>query len=177
MSLYCSMNKGLVNMILCAQLLSCVQLFATPWTVRLPGSSVHGILQARILEWVAIPFSRGSFWLSCGSCIGSQIFYHWATWEASHVISLLKTLQQLPSVHRTMFKILFLADSDSPVISSSLWPSSLCFPIFHLTQEPESQWSAPCPFSRTEEPGGLQFMGSHRVRHAWVTLTLKALLK
>ena len=27
-----------------------------------PGSSVHGILQARILEWVAIPFSRGSSW-------------------------------------------------------------------------------------------------------------------
>ena len=26
---------------------------------RPPGSSVHGILQARILEWVAIPFSRG----------------------------------------------------------------------------------------------------------------------
>ena len=26
-----------------------------------PGSSAHGILQARILEWVAIPFSRGSF--------------------------------------------------------------------------------------------------------------------
>ena len=37
----------------------------------LPGSSVHGILQARILEWVAIPFSRGSSqpkdqaWVSC----------------------------------------------------------------------------------------------------------------
>ena len=27
----------------------------------LPGSSLHGILQARIMEWVAIPFSRGSF--------------------------------------------------------------------------------------------------------------------
>ena len=27
----------------------------------LPGSSVHGIFQARILEWVAISFSRGSF--------------------------------------------------------------------------------------------------------------------
>ena len=27
----------------------------------LPDSSVHGILQARILEWVAVPFSRGSF--------------------------------------------------------------------------------------------------------------------
>ena len=32
-----------------------------PMDCRLPGSSVHGILQARILEWVAIPFSRWSF--------------------------------------------------------------------------------------------------------------------
>ena len=32
----------------------------TPWTVTLPDSSVHGILQVRILEWVAISFSRGS---------------------------------------------------------------------------------------------------------------------
>ena len=30
-----------------------------PMDCSLPGSSVHGILQARILEWVAIPFSRG----------------------------------------------------------------------------------------------------------------------
>ena len=35
----------------CVQLLSCVRLFATPWTV--PGSSVHGILQARILKCVS----------------------------------------------------------------------------------------------------------------------------
>ena len=28
----------------------------------LPGSSVYGILQARILEWVAIPFSKESYW-------------------------------------------------------------------------------------------------------------------
>ena len=34
--------------------LSRVRLFVIPWTV------VHGILQARILEWVAFPFSRGS---------------------------------------------------------------------------------------------------------------------
>ena len=31
-----------------------------PHALNLPGSSVHGILQARILEWVAIPFSGGS---------------------------------------------------------------------------------------------------------------------
>ena len=31
-----------------------------PIDCSLPGSSAHGILQARILEWVAMPFSRGS---------------------------------------------------------------------------------------------------------------------
>ena len=41
--------------------LSHIQLFVTPWTVApMDRSSVHGILQARILEWVAISFSRGS---------------------------------------------------------------------------------------------------------------------
>ena len=45
------------------------------------GSSVHGILQARIVEWVAIPFSGGSSqprdgtWISCITCL-MQIFYH-----------------------------------------------------------------------------------------------------
>ena len=40
---------------------SVMSLFVTPWTVcSLPGSPVHGILQARILEWVTVPFSRGS---------------------------------------------------------------------------------------------------------------------
>ena len=36
---------------------SCLTLF-NPMNYSLPGSSVHGILQARILEWVTIPFSR-----------------------------------------------------------------------------------------------------------------------
>ena len=31
-----------------------------PMDCSLPGSSVHGILQARVLKWVAYPFSRGS---------------------------------------------------------------------------------------------------------------------
>ena len=59
----------------CAQSLSHVRLFVTP-----PGSSVHGIFQARILGWVAISYSRGSAWprnqthISCISCIGRQIF-------------------------------------------------------------------------------------------------------
>ena len=40
--------------------LSCVQIFVTPWTVACQAPFVRGILQARILEWVAILFSRGS---------------------------------------------------------------------------------------------------------------------
>ena len=50
----------------------------------LPGSSVQGISQARILEWVAISFSRWSSQprdLTCLFCIVRQILYHWATWE------------------------------------------------------------------------------------------------
>ena len=38
----------------------CVQLFATPWTADCQAPGVHGILQTKILEWVAISFSRGS---------------------------------------------------------------------------------------------------------------------
>ena len=48
-----SQDGGLVKILS----LSHVQLFATAWSP--PGSSVHGILQARILEWVSIPSSRG----------------------------------------------------------------------------------------------------------------------
>ena len=46
---------------------------------NLPGSSVHGILRARILEWVAISFSRGSSPSrdrTHVSCIGRQFLYH-----------------------------------------------------------------------------------------------------
>ena len=50
-----------------------------------PGSSsVHGIPQARIPEWVAIPFSRGSSWpkdWTQVSCITGRFFTIWATRE------------------------------------------------------------------------------------------------
>ena len=57
------------------------------------GSSVRGISQARILEWVAISSSKGSFWIrdqTLVSCIGKWILYHWATWEAPPLHVLLK---------------------------------------------------------------------------------------
>ena len=42
----------------------------------LPGSSVHGILQARILEWVATPSSKGSSWPRDGTHV-SYVYLHW----------------------------------------------------------------------------------------------------
>ena len=46
--------------IVCAESLSRVRLFVTPWTVAQQVSLSMGILQARILECVSVPFSRGS---------------------------------------------------------------------------------------------------------------------
>ena len=74
-------------------LLSC---FSRVWLCKPMGcnpsdSTAHGILQARILEWVTISSSRGSSWprdqthISCISCISRQILYHCTTWEAQPI--------------------------------------------------------------------------------------------
>ena len=62
---------------------SCLTL-CNPMDFSPPGSSVHGISQARVLEWIAISFFRGSSqprdqtWISC---IASRFFTDWATRE------------------------------------------------------------------------------------------------
>ena len=60
-----------------------VWLFVNPWAVKPQSSSVHRIIQARILEWVAMPSSRGSSWPTVQTCLrfGRWILHHWATWE------------------------------------------------------------------------------------------------
>ena len=66
----------------CAQ--SCLRV-CNPVDCSLPGSSTHGIFQARILEWAAISSSRGSSGhrdqtlVSCISCTGRRIHHHWET--------------------------------------------------------------------------------------------------
>ena len=66
----------------CARSLQSCAAFCDPMDCGLPGSSIHGILQARILKWIALPSSRGSSWprnwthISCISCISRQILYH-----------------------------------------------------------------------------------------------------
>ena len=58
-----------------------------PMNCSPPGSTVYGIFQARIAEWVAIPAPRnlshpGIKHISCFSCFDRQILYHRATWKA-----------------------------------------------------------------------------------------------
>ena len=75
-----------------AKSLQSCSIVCDPMDYSPPGFSVHGILPARTLEWVAISFSMGSSWSRDWNhifCIGRQIFYHWATREASHLKNIL----------------------------------------------------------------------------------------
>ena len=81
-SLFMCLNKDV-----CVCVRALIQLCLTvcdPMDCSLPSSSVHGILQAKILEWVAIPFSGESSQSKDRtqvSCIASEFFIVWATWK------------------------------------------------------------------------------------------------
>ena len=78
---------------------SCLTL-CDPMDCSLPSFSVHGIFQARVLEWVAIRFSRGSSWhrdWTRVSCSVGRRFTLWATREAQSAIPSL-TLKFIPSL-------------------------------------------------------------------------------
>ena len=108
-----SFNKPKNRLTMCVpaqSLESCPTLF-DPTDCSPPGSSVHGILQARILEWVAMPSSRGSSrprdqtHISYISYIGRRVLYHRETREASKNYTLVilmnlptKTFDQLSAV-------------------------------------------------------------------------------
>ena len=67
---------------MCPKSLQSCPTFCDPVDCSPPGSSVHGILQAKIQEWVAMPSSRASSWprdwtrVSYVSCTGRQVLYH-----------------------------------------------------------------------------------------------------
>ena len=124
--------------------LSHVRLFADPMDCSLPGSSIHGIFQAKVLERVAISFSRGSSqprdqtWVSCTA---GRCFTFWATREAP-------VEKNLPAMQETQVWSLHREDP----LEEGMAPHSsiLAWKIL---------W--------TGEPGGLQSTGSQRVRHNW----------
>ena len=75
----------------CAWSLSHVWLFATPWTAAHQAPLSMGVLQARILEWIPMPSSRGSSQsrdrTNQVSHIAGRFFTDWATREFQFIIN------------------------------------------------------------------------------------------
>ena len=170
-----------------------------------PGSSVHGILQARILEWVVMPSFKGSSQprnCTCISCIASRFFTQWATWEAHQIRSDQSfsrvRLFATPWITARQASLSITNSQTSPRLTSieSVMPSShliLCRPLLLLPPIPPSirvfsnestlriRWPKYWNFSFSiipskESPGLISF------RRDWLDLfavqgTLKSLLQ
>ena len=121
-----------------------------------PGSSVHGISQARLLEWVAMSFSRGSSrprdWTNifCGSCIGRQILYHWATW---------KPTEEDESEREWNCSVM-----SSSFLMHALWPTRLLCP-----------WDFPGKSTGVAAISGTNLNITTDLRPIWMVLILKDL--
>ena len=98
-----------------------------------PGSSRHGISQARILEWVAMYSSREFSWprdQARISCIGRQVLYHWATREAQWLLQGLQ-IAFAPQIWSAMrCQCYYMFQGWFFQMNSAL----LCFPVSYLVQ-------------------------------------------
>ena len=122
--------------LLCCYFLQSWAALCNPMDCSPPGSSVHGILQVRILEWVAMPSSRRSSQprdrtqMSHVSCIGSRFFTTSSIWKA-----------QFSSVHFSR-----------SVVSNSLWPHGLQYARPPCPSPTPGVYSNSCPLSRWCHP-------------------------
>ena len=156
------------------QLLQLCPTLCNPINHSLPGSSVHGILQARILEWVAMPFSPAGVCaqslqlcptlcnpMDCsapGSSVHGILQARILEWVASSREEGIQLITVRASLGAQMVK-------DPPTMQET-WARSLGRedPLEEGMATLHSSilaWRIPW----TEEPGGLQSMGSQRVGH------------
>ena len=168
-----------------------VWLFVTPWTVARQGFSVHGILQARILERVAILFSRRSSQprdqtqVSCVSCIGRRVLYKQhhlgspnpdpTTWQMGTLTKWMISFSPVSSswkgweFHLVWASLVVQRVKNLPAMQQT-W-------VWSMYQEDPLEegmaihsgilaWRIPW----TEELGELQSIESHRVGHDWSDL-------
>ena len=148
----------------------------------LPRSSVHGIFQARVLEWVAISFSRGSSqprdqtWVS--RIVGRRFtieppgkikkkycrcafFFFWC-WNPGMNRCALWYIILLNYLLKCTWDCI-LRNSLPPLLSIQWAPLSCRYKV--ASQQEHIAWKIPW----TEEPGRLQSLGSLRVGHDWAT--------
>ena len=138
----------------------------------LPGSSIQIILQARILEWIAVPFSRGSPWprdQTRVSCIAGRFFTVWVTREPWGC-SLITALYNLEPFFCHQLHVLDMFRESRSVVSQgsppsgssgdSCWldsgddavgraptrrhlPPHVLLPAWHFRGTPDKRWSHP----------------------------------
>ena len=114
-----------------------------PMDCSLPGSSVHRILQARILEWVAISFSRGSSqprnwtWVSC---IAGRFSSNWAMREATWVyLYYLAT----PSPEFLLSELTHGLPPSCPLLPPAMFSAQVCTCLLPVHFQPTPDW-LPC---------------------------------
>ena len=144
-----------------------------------PDSSVHGIFQARLLEWVAISSSRVSFWprdrtyISCISFIDRRILHHCATWEVA-VAAAAKSRQSCLTlcypIDKQPTRLLSLGFSRQEYWSWLPFPS----PVHESESESESQVTQLCPTLRDPIDCSLPGSSIHGISQAqileWVAI-------
>ena len=154
---------NLLNGMLCLVAQSCVTL-CDPVDYGLPGSSVHGIFQARILEWVAISFSRRSSWprnWTRVSHIVGRCFTIWATGKPKNSgVGSLSLLQQIFPIQESNLGLLHcrwivyqLSYQGSPIkleilLKIYIFLSLKTIYVLILIHCFLLKWKSRCPFQR-----------------------------
>ena len=134
---------------MCAKSLQSCPTLCDPTDYSLPGCSVHGILQARILEWMAMLSSRGLSWPRGRSC---------PLYCRQNFFLPFEPLGKPLHKHHTVFPQLCLA-------SALFWVLHVYGRLMPIPGEGDGtplQYSC-LKIPWTQEPGGLQSMGSQRV--------------
>ena len=153
-----------------------------------PGSSVHGTLQARILEWVAISYSRQSSRLrdwtdvSCVSCLAGGFFPTAPVFEVRDGYVTCFGQWKVDGSYMCYFQVDSLGFPGGSVVKNLpeiqetwIWSLSWEDPLEKrmATYSSILAWRIPClaGYSPKENslPGRLQSMELQRVRHSWVT--------
>ena len=127
----------------CTQQFSHVQL-CNPTDCSPPGSSVHGILQARILEWVAIPFSRGSSWPRGWTKVSHTAGRFFTIWTTSKVN---------PKGNQSW---IFTGRTDAKAEAPGLWPPDVKSWLIGKDPDAGKDW-------RQEEKGTTEMVGWHQL--------------
>ena len=156
-----------------AQSLQLRQTLCNAKDCSLPGSSVHEIFQARILEWVAIFFSRESSWhrdRTCVSCFGRLVLYSWATWERNCQAAF-KTAASFcfPFIpHPCQHLVVSVFQTLAVLIGMLLLPLLLLLSHFSRVWLCATHRRQPTRLPRPwDSPGKNSGVGCHFLLHAW----------